>query len=152
MLDFVVSALVLIVPWLLYSLTLVKFKKNYTAHRNHQIAITIVLLTAVALFEIDMQIHGGWIAIVNKNPDLPRLDPAQIARVRQMLSIHLIFAISTPILWLITITHALSKFPNPPHPSAASRFHKPLAWISVVDLVCTSLTGLIFYYMAFINP
>ena len=44
MLDFVVCALVAVVPTILFSLYLVKVKKNYTAHRNVQLALAVILL------------------------------------------------------------------------------------------------------------
>ena len=49
MFDFVVTALVLIVPALLVSLYLVKVQRNYTAHRNLQLALAGVLLTVKLL-------------------------------------------------------------------------------------------------------
>jgi putative membrane protein len=70
--------------------------------------------------------------------------------VRTILRIHLIFAISTPLLWIATITLALRRMPNPPQPCAHSNLHKRLGWLSTIDIVMTSVTGLIFYYFAFI--
>ncbi len=64
MLDFVLTALVLIVPALLTSLYLVKVRKNYRTHRNLQLVLAGVLLAAVIAFEIDIRAHGGWEAIV----------------------------------------------------------------------------------------
>ncbi|MCA9018007.1 MAG: DUF420 domain-containing protein, partial [Planctomycetaceae bacterium] len=65
--DFVVSALVLIVPLLLFSLYSVKIKRNFSLHKKLQILLGAVLLVAVAAFEIDVQImHGGWQNIVNQ--------------------------------------------------------------------------------------
>ena len=52
MLDFVVTALVLIVPVLLVSLYLVKVRRNYLAHRNLQLVLAGVLLVAVVAFEV----------------------------------------------------------------------------------------------------
>lgn len=151
MLDVVVSALVLIIPVQLYSLFLVKFRQQFLLHRNIQLALGIVLLIAVAAFEIDTQIvHGGWQNIVNKNPEQPRLSGEALQHVRQVLWIHLIFAISTPFLWIATLVHALRRFPNPPVPGPPSPLHKTLGWLSVIDIVLTSVTGLWFYYLAFI--
>ena len=150
MLDVVVTALVLIVPWLLYSLYLVKVKRNYLLHKKHQLAIFFVLIFAVGAFELDMQMHGGGLAIVNKVGEPTRLDGEQLAFVRQMLRVHLVFAISTPLLWIATVVNALLKFPNPPVPGPNSRLHKVLGWASVIDLVGTSVTGLLFYYQAFV--
>jgi len=150
MLDAVVVALVLVVPVLLYSLFAVKIRKQYTVHRNLQVALAITLLAAVMAFEVDLHwIQGGWLNVVNKGRSL---SVDQLAFIRRMLRIHLIFAGSTPFVWAVTIAMALKKFPNPPKPSAHSRVHKVFGWISVVDLVMTSITGLIFYYIAFVRP
>ncbi|MEZ5942960.1 MAG: DUF420 domain-containing protein [Planctomycetaceae bacterium] len=149
MLDFVVVALVLVVPVLLYSLYVVKFQRNFGLHRFLQIALGVVLFVAVAAFEVDMRMHGGWENIINKDPENVRLDAQQLQSVSQVLWIHLVFAISTPFLWIATTVYALRRFPKPPQPGEHSRLHKTLGWISVVDLVATSVTGLWFYYVAF---
>src|SRR5262245_4879658 len=95
MLDFVVVALVLIVPILLYSLYAVKFRRQYALHRVLQLLLGAVLLVAVALFEVDLHfVQGGWEKVVAKRPE--PLTTEQLAQVRTVLRIHLIFAISTP--------------------------------------------------------
>ena len=148
MLDFVVTALVLIVPALLVSLYLVKVKRNYLAHRNLQLTLAGVLLVAVIAFEIDVRMHGGWREIVGART--PALSAEQFETVKQTLYVHLVFAISTPLLWGTTIVLALKRMPKPPAPCEHSRLHKTLGWLSVIDLVLTSATGLLFYYRAFI--
>lgn len=150
MLDFVVSALVLIVPVLLLSLYLVKVRRNYRWHRNLQTALGLVLLVAVSAFEVDMRLHGGWEHIVNKDPASPRLSPVQMERVSQVLMVHLVFAISTPFLWGVTLYLAWRRFGRDPQPGPHSQLHKTLGWASVLDIVLTSMTGLWFYYVAFV--
>ncbi|HET6423873.1 MAG TPA: DUF420 domain-containing protein [Planctomycetaceae bacterium] len=150
MLDFVVVALVLIVPILLYSLYAVKVRRQYTLHRNLQLLLGVVLLVAVALFEVDLHfVQGGWEQVVAKRP--VKLTTEQLAQVRTVLRIHLIFAISTPFLWVITTVAALRRFPNPPTPGPHSGWHKFLGWASAIDITLTSVTGLIFYYVAFMT-
>ena len=152
MLDVVVCALVLVVPALLYSLFLVKVKRRYTAHRNLQVGLGIVLLIAVSAFEIDTQvIHRGWENIVNKPETEPRLTGERLAEVRQFLRIHLVFAISTPLLWATTLVLALRRFPSPPTPGPHSRAHALLGWASTIDITLTSVTGLWWYYLAFVR-
>lgn len=149
MLDLVVVSLVLIVPVLLYSLYTVKVQRRYVLHRNLQLTLGIVLLVAVSLFEIDLQwVQKGWANVVAKRAT--PLTTEQLAFVRIVLRIHLVFAISTPLLWATTIVLALRRMPQPPRPCAHSGLHKVLGWMSTIDIVLTSVTGLIFYYFAFV--
>ena len=149
MLDIVVCALVAVVPTIVFSLYLVKVKKNYVAHRNIQLGLAVVLLLAVTAFEVDMRLQGGWRAIVAKR-EVP-LTPEQLASVTSILWTHLCFAITSPILWIITIRLALKHLPRPPAPCAHSQRHKLLGWLATIDLTLTSVTGLWFYYMAFVR-
>lgn len=153
MLDFVVVALVVLVPLLLYSLYVVKFQKKYTLHRNLQVALGVILLIAVGAFEVDMQwVQGGWENIMAKQLDVLGEEDlaAKIESVRTVLHIHLVFAIATPVLWIVTIVMALKRFENPPLPGAHSKTHKTLGWASTLALVATSVTGVWFYVVAFV--
>ncbi len=158
MLDFVVCALALIVPLLLWSLWLVKFRRRYLAHKRLQIFLGLILLLAVTAFEVDVQlVHGGWENIVARqtlSPGQtlsPELLTAKINDVRPWLLVHLLFAVTTPLLWIVTITLALVRFENPPRPGPHSRMHKILGWASTIDITLTSVTGLLFYYIAFVK-
>jgi len=150
MLDVVVCALVVVVPVLLFSLYLVKFRRRYLWHRNIQVGLGIVLLVTVAAFEYDMRSHGGWEQIVNKDSQHPRLVGETLESVRRLLWVHLVFAITTPLLWTTTIFLALKRFASPPSPGPHSWLHKRLGWASAVDITLTSVTGLLFYYFAFV--
>lgn len=150
MLDFVVCALVGVVPVLLWSLYLVKIRRAYRLHRNLQLGLGVVLLIAVAAFEVDLQlVHGGWENVVNKPNQTPRMTPAELDSARRVLWVHLVFAISTPLLWATTIILALRRFPSPPQPGPHSSLHKKLGWASAIDITLTAVTGLVFYYVAF---
>ena len=151
MLDFVVTSLVALVPVQLVSLWVVKVRKNYVWHRNLQLTLGAILLVAVTAFEVDVQwVHGGWENIVNKDADSPRLSSQQMDAARQVLYIHLIFAVTTPFLWAATIFLALKKYPRPPQPGPHSAVHKKLGWLAVIDLVLTSATGIWFYVNTFV--
>jgi hypothetical protein len=150
MLDVIVCALVLVVPTLAMSIYLVKVRRKYLLHRNIQLALGVVLLVAVVAFEVDIRRHGGWLAIVNKPEQPPRLTGASLEFARNVLWVHLVFAVSTPILWATTITLALRRFPSPPQPAEHSRLHKTLGWLSAADITLTAVTGLYWYYVAFV--
>ena len=149
MLDAVVVALVLVVPVLIFSLYSVKIRREYVLHRNLQLSLAVTLLAAVFAFEIDLHlVQGGWQNVVNKGSPV---SADRMLFVRQVLRIHLLFAASTPFLWATTIFLALRWMPRPPQPSPHSRLHKVLGWASTLDLVLTSVTGLVFYYVAFVS-
>ena len=149
MLDVVVCALTLIVPLLAYSIYLVKGPGNYRRHKALQILLTALLLLAVLAFEVDVQLmHGGWENIVAKRQPSPPTE--HLAFVRQLLMVHLVFAASTPVLWGVTIYLALKRYSSPPMPGRHSPLHKKLGWLSVLDLVATSTTGVLWYYYAFV--
>jgi len=150
MLDAVVCALVLVLPAIVFSLYLVKVKKNYIAHRNLQIGLAVVLLFAVTAFEIDIQqIQGGWEKVVAKRE--VKLTAEQLETARHVLWVHLVFAVSSPLLWLVTIVLAVKRMPKPPGPCEHSELHKKLGWASTIDLVLTAVTGLWFYYVGFVR-
>ena len=151
MLDFVVCALIVIVPLMLLSLWLVRFRRNYSAHKRLQIALGLILLAAVTAFEVDMRLHGGWENILAQQQLAEAAFNAKIAEVRPWLYLHLVFAVSTPLLWATTITLALQRFGADPAPGKHSRLHKTLGWASAIDVSLTSVTGLIFYYVAFVR-
>lgn len=151
MLDFVVCALVLIVPLLVTSLCLVKFGNRYAEHRILQTGLCIVLLVAVGAFEVDLQIvHGGWENVVAKGYSDDGLLAARISRAQPWLWLHLIFAVSTPVVWIVTLAMAWRRFPTPPAPSEHSRMHRRLGWLSAIDVTLTAVTGLLFYFVAFV--
>ncbi|MFM7058609.1 MAG: DUF420 domain-containing protein [Planctomycetota bacterium] len=152
MLDFVVCALVLIVPLLIYSLWLVKVRKQFLAHKRLQMSLGLILLVAVSAFEVDVQlVHGGWEQIIARQNLAPDALAAKITAVRPWLLVHLVFAVSTPFLWATTMILAWMKFGRDARPGAHSRLHKVLGWLSTLDITLTSVTGLLFYHQAFMG-
>jgi uncharacterized membrane protein YozB (DUF420 family) len=142
MLDVVALAMVVVTPLLAWSIYQVKRRKNYALHGRVQLALGIVLLTVVVLFEIDIRLHG-W------------RDEAAHSRfydslVFPVLYVHLFFAVTTTILWTWTIIGALRGFPKPPAPSDYSGRHKRIARLAAIDMFCTAVTGWTFYILAFI--
>lgn len=147
MLDFVLISLILVVPILLFGL-FQAHKRNYALHAKTMVFLGILLLVVVAFFEIDMQLSGG-IEVILKNAD--RLN-AYTAGFKNLLYIHLFFAISTCILWAYTTILAVKKFGlNNPQPNSYSKTHKLLGRLATLDIVGVALTGFAVYYMAFIK-
>ena len=150
MLDVVVCALIVVVPLLVFNISVVRFGKNYQLHKTLQLLLAGVLLVAVALFEIDMQLQGGVDGILAKRSR--PLSVAELASFRSLLLVHLFFAISTVVLWGLTVGLAWRRFPTPVRPASHSRLHKILGWLSALDITGTAVTGLMVYYYGFMVP
>src|SRR5689334_5765968 len=107
MMDVVALAMLGIIPALTWSIYLVKFRRNYSMHKKVQVALGAVLAIAVVLFEIDVRVSGGWKVLARNSPYFGGWLDIE-------LYVHLFFAVSTTVLWIITLTLALRRFPNPP--------------------------------------
>src|SRR4051794_15262560 len=145
MIDVVCLAMIGVVLVLGWSIYQVKIRSHYQLHKWTQITLGAILLVAVILFEVDIRLHGWEERAANAVGG----KPAQA--VYTALYIHLVFAISTVILWPTTIGLALANFSNPPIPGPHSRVHVPLARLAAIDMVLTAITGWIFYWLAFVR-
>jgi putative membrane protein len=145
MLDALCISMLIVVAVLAWSVYQVKFKRRYVLHKWTQVTLGAVLLVVVILFEIDIRLHG-W---------EPRAAGEAGGRASQIvwyaLYLHLVFAVSSIVLWPVTIFLALRNFPNPPKPGPHSRVHIPLARTAAADMVMTAVTGWIFYWLAFVR-
>lgn len=145
MLDFVFLAMFAVLPVLGYSVYLVKYQRRFDLHKKVQLALGAVLLIAVTLFEIDMRVNG-WEHLAKESPYFGE----GWSGVWISLYVHLVFAITTALLWIWVIVAAMRRFPKPPAPGIHSRQHILLARLAALDMVFTAVTGWIFYWLAFV--
>lgn len=145
MLDVLVIGMLVVVAVLCWSVYQVKFRRRYQLHKRVQLMLGVVVLIVVVLFEIDIRLHGWEMRASGIEGGRAS------AAVWYALYVHLVFAVSSIILWPVTIFLALKNFPNPPRPSAHSRVHIPLARTAAIDMVMTAITGWIFYWLAFVR-
>lgn len=145
MIDVVCLAMIGVVLVLAWSVYQVKVRRRYELHKWTQITLGAVLLVVVILFEVDIRLHGWEERAANAIGGRPA--PA----VFTALYVHLVSAISTVILWPVTIALAVRNFCTPPTPGPHSRVHVPLARTAAADMVLTALTGWIFYWLAFVR-
>lgn len=145
MFDVVVLAMLAVLPLLAWSLSLAKSGK-FQKHKTVQSLLTGLILLTLILFEGDVQAAKfsgtSWMESAKKSVYADWIAP--------LLAIHLTFAVSAFALWLATLVLALRRFAVPPTPGAHSELHKKLGWAAAVAMVLTSITGWIFYYMAFV--
>lgn len=166
MLDVVFLAMFAILPVLGWSIWLVRRRRNYLLHKRIQVVLLVVLGLTVGLFEIDMRFVSGWreraelspyfTPVSSAGPAWDLLFKSLIGRdavpgwVFRSLAIHLIFAVSTTILWAWVGVRALRRFPSPPEPGAHSASHLFWGRLAAWDMLLTACTGWIFYWVAFV--
>jgi putative membrane protein len=145
MLDVLVLAMGLVVVVLAWSIYQVKYRRRYELHKWVQVTLGVVLLIAVIVFEVDVRIYG-W-----EDRAAGEIGGKASSLVWTALGIHLIFAISSTILWPLVIIRALLNFSNPPLPGPHSAFHVRWARLAAIAMFVTAFTGWTFYYVAFMR-
>jgi len=144
MLDIVFLAMFAVVPILGWSIHLVRNQRRYQLHKQVQVTLGLVLLVAVTLFEVDMRFVTDWRIRAEASPHYAT------GTVMNALYIHLVFAVTTAVVWVVVMTRALRNIPSPPGPCRHSAWHKRWGWIAALDMLGTSITGWVFYWLAFV--
>jgi hypothetical protein len=135
-------AVVLVLAWSIYQ---VKYRRRFQLHKWVQVTLGCVLLAAVILFEVDIRLHG-W-----EDRAAGELGGRASPPVWTALYIHLLFAVTSVLLWPVVIIRALRNFPSLPAPALHSASHIFWARLAALDMLLTAVTGWTFYYLAFIR-
>lgn len=141
--DVVLVGLFATFPLLAWSVHLVRHRRDYAGHKRLQLAIVAALLAAIVVFEVDIRLLSDWKVRAAPSPFWPR-------GVLVALGVHLVFAVSTLVLWAWVVLEAWRRFPVPPQPGAHSARHRRMARLAAADLVLTAVTGTVFYWLAFV--
>lgn len=147
MLDFVAVALFGILALLAFSIWLVRQRQAYDWHKRIQLLLAVTLGATVLVFEYDMR-RNGWQDRARESGYFGTLQKPGL--VYKALYVHLVFSISTTLLWVGVIAAGLRKFPSPPRPAGHSPTHRLWGWLAAIDLAGTAVTGWIFYWLAFV--
>ncbi len=110
-------------------------KGEYDTHKNIQNILLIALIISVVALELD--IRFGELDRSTEYNDL----------LGVVFPMHLIFAISTPLLWFWLLSKSCKIYPKP-----FGKFnHKKWGWILFWDMTLSVISGWIVYLMAFAN-
>ena len=142
MLDTVAIAMFIVLPALAIGVRKAKFERKFEKHRNIMLSLSVLLLVAVIAFELEMRLIG-WRHLAEPSPYYETVVP-------WLLGIHIVCSVSGTLLLAATVTMALKNFARPPRPGAHSNIHMRIGKATAVALALTSVTGWVFYYLAFI--
>jgi putative membrane protein len=140
--DVVLVGLLALLPVLAWSIAAVRAGR-YQLHKRLQLFIVVALAAAIIVFELDIRIFSDWRERARPSPFWP-------AGVLWALGIHLVFAITTFVLWTWVVWEALRRFSVPPVPGTHGPRHRRMARLAALDLAATAVTGTIFYWLAFV--
>jgi putative membrane protein len=140
--DVVLVGLLTLLPVLAWSIQAARAGRFLT-HKRLQLFIVAALAAAILVFEIDVRLVSDWKLRARPSPYWP-------VGVLWSLGIHLVFAVSTFVLWTWVVWEALARFPNPPRPGSHGPRHRRMARLAAVDLLLTAVTGAAFYWLAFV--
>ncbi len=143
MLDVVFVAMFVVIAVMGWSIYQVCVHNRFTLHKWVQLGLAAVLLVAVTAFEVDMRLYG-W-----EERAAGELGGSAGPAVWKALYTHLVFAITSSMLWPVVIFRAWRQFPIPPTPNQHSRSHIFWARLAAIDMTLTSITGWVFYALAF---
>jgi len=144
MLDIVCVGMVVVVVVLAWSVRQVRRHRRYALHRRVQLGLAVLLLVVISMFELDIRLHG-W-----QERAAGELGGQASNAVLTVLTVHLCFAVTTVVLWILVLTLAWRRFPHPPAPNSHSPFHRRWARVAAWDMVLTAVSGWTFYVMAFV--
>ncbi len=140
--DVVLVGLVALLPVLAWSIAAVR-RGRLALHKRLQLVIVALLALAIVIFEIDVRLVSDWKERARPSGFWP-------TGVLWALGIHLVFAISTFVLWVWVVWEALARFPSPLAPGQHGPRHRVMARLAALDLVVTAITGGVFYWLAFV--
>jgi putative membrane protein len=141
MMDVVATAMLVVVPGLLFGITQAR-RRHYVAHKRVQVALAVALAVTVIAFELEVRLVG-W-----RHLAMP--SPYYDTWLFPLLTLHVTFAVTTTVMWCVTVVHALRRIGTPPAPGIGSARHRYLGKATALVTLVTATTGWIFYWMAFI--
>ena len=141
--DLVLVGLIALLPVLAWSIHLVRTRRDYAAHKRLQLVIAATLAAAIVVFEIDVRLVSDWKIRAAPSPYWP-------VGVGTALAVHLVFAVSSFVLWVWVVWEAWRRFPVPPLPGTHGPRHRVMGRLAAIDLALTAVTGGVFYWLAFV--
>ncbi|MCB1624541.1 MAG: hypothetical protein KDI32_08135 [Pseudomonadales bacterium] len=142
LLDLVILSLLLVVPVLLYSWSRVR-RGNYGVHKALQLAVFVVLGSAVLAFELHMRQLGGIFEATKESTY------AGTAVLNGWIYVHTAFSVSMALVWIIVVAGALYFFPNPPRPIKGSRAHRWMGRLGMLLALGAGVTAIPVYAYGF---
>ncbi|MCG6963839.1 MAG: DUF420 domain-containing protein [Acidobacteria bacterium] len=143
LIDILVVSLVVVLAVLAYSLGRAG-KGFYSTHRGLQLGIGTAVGLELLAFEVDIRLRGGWNALTAGS------SLAGTGALKLVLAVHLVFAVTTVLLWGWLISASLRRFSRHDLPGGFSRRHRLWGKLAAIDMTLTCVTAVAVYIAFFI--
>lgn len=114
---------------------------RYVWHRRLIWSLSIPMAVILAIAEWGVR-YRGW-------QDQASFSPFYDSWVFPVLTIHIIIAVLTLLLWVVILSQAEQAFGKTPKPGPHSASHKKSVKLFLIGFYATIATGCLFYYLAF---
>jgi len=141
--DLLVVSLVAVLVVLAHSLGRAR-SGAFRTHRALQLGIVVIVALELVAFELDIRLRGGWSALASGS------SLAGTGILKMVLAVHLVFAISTVVLWGWLTFASLRHFSRHDLPGGFSRWHRLWGRVAAIDLNLTCVTAVAVYIVFFI--
>ncbi len=132
-----------ILPFILAGSILFAIRKQYALHYRSQIAIFIITVVMVLLFEIGMRIDGGFMTYMEEGV-------MSMALFSIFLAVHIAVAVISVILWTIVLYTSFREYKAGVDMVEFARTHKRKSRLLFGGLTFTSVTGVLIYLILFV--
>ncbi len=149
MLDVVFTTMFAVIPLMLGSIALARFRNAWQWHKRIQLTLATVLLLAVTAFEIDMQFVTQWELRAEPSPYFSINNkwtcPVGIATHRS-----LVLCRANSSYLDLRGKRSLEALPQATDARRVQHRHKLWGRIAAVEMTMTAITGWVFYWLAFV--
>lgn len=140
----VIITIVALVPVLLTLAFGLARGRRYAHHAGVQVLTSIALAATLLVFEIYVRARGGLDGLSQGSPW------HQTPFLQGYLAVHLVFAVSSTLIWFWLLIRTWGRFGAPPTPGAFSATHRRWGRLAMAGMLLTAITGLGLYGLCFV--
>jgi putative membrane protein len=139
----VVTLYFALLPFLLAYAVRFAIRKEYAKHYRAQIAIFVLSLVIVVVFEVGVRLSGGFL-------EFAKGSSFSLTFLSVFLGVHILIALLSVVLWVIVLYTSYREYKEGGDSALFARRHKRKAWVLFAGLCVTSLMGVTVYAFLFV--